>query len=270
MLSTFHRQRNEHLIQPFILTPQKEFETALENHPTQVFAKKTGLISLVLQTHEAFQGIKEAHLNADEAWQGLKLKAEFPHIFTNSIVAAAVIEGSRRQTPYGEVFNRVSVQPDWLTDNLVLVKEETHIDNEKKQITFLGRPLDIEEAKQLLVPQLLDEMFDKKSEKALKVLSKEMSQSEALDYFTSHFETHFAKENPPLFHVQQGIIGEMGNPQETWVLVRLDNAPKTLEEQKANLQLKEQIASFISWKLYLETLKALGKDTPKNKLKISS
>ncbi|MBN9287545.1 MAG: hypothetical protein BGO43_04360 [Gammaproteobacteria bacterium 39-13] len=263
MLTAFNHDQEKQLARPFIHSAEFEFQVAIEKHPEQVFAKRTTDVNAVLQTHDAFKDFKDPKFDAQEVWQGLKFKAEQPHIYTIPIVAAAVIESSRRKTSYGEVFDRVSLQPSWTTNALVLVKEETHIDEKQKKVTFLGRPLDIEEAKQLLIPELISEMFDKKSEKALKILPHSMNETEALDYLSKHFEALFTKERPASFHVQHGITGYEDKPQETWVLVRLTEAPITFEEQQANLQLKEKIASSISWKLYLETLNTFERASSK-------
>ncbi len=246
MLNTYQAQTQQN--------PHQELEKALALYPEQVFLKPIANVNAVIQTHASFQGKRDKHLSASDIWQGEKSKAERPSSFTQSIVAASIVPGTRKQTPYGETFDRVSIQPSWMTGKLVIVKEETHVDNLQRKVVFLGRAVEVTQAKKYLIDALLEEHFVHHSNKTID-LFKQMNKSEASTFLVDNFESLFASEKPALFHVEHGIIGEEHEPHETWRLVRLAPCPKDSAERAVVDAIREKIASFISVALYSQTIK---------------
>lgn len=225
--------------------PHKIFAQALQAYPDQVFTKKPTNVNKVLKTQ---------HLTMSQLWQGEKWKGERPQDYTHTIVAAAVIPGSYRKTAYGETYERISIQPSWLSGQLVVVKEETHADDLQKKMVFLGREaIDVLEAKRLLIAALLEEHFSHHSPKTQKILGS-MTKEQAAEFLNKDFEKLFLSEQPPLFHVEHGLQGTEDEPFETWKLVRLAPIPKTEADIKAVGDLREMIANSISSKLYAQTI----------------
>lgn len=247
-----------------ISSHENEFQSALSAHKEQVFNLIPQNVNEALKSNEAFAQFDHPYLTQSQLWQGEKDKGKMPHIYTNPIVVSAVVESTLEKTSYGERYDRISIQPSWITGNLVIVREETHANDLTQRMTFLGRPVDLKQAKNLLLPRIIDEIYRQNSEKAKRLLPFEMDQASAVEYLNQHFEEMFSIESPALFHVQHGVAGDEENPQELWTLVRLAPAPD--EKEKAIVdKLREKIENSPSIKLYLETLKALEK--PSNKLK---
>ncbi len=239
--------------------PHKILATALQAYAEQVFTKIPTDVNKALQTHSALVDYKDKQLTISQLWQGEKWKGERPQDYTHAIVAAAVIPGSYRKTAYGETYDRLSIQPSWLSGQLVIVKEETHADDVQKKMIFLGKEItDLPQAKQLLINALLEEHFTQHSAKTEKILGS-MQKAQAQGFLNDHFEKLFLNEQPPLFHVEHGIQGEEDTPIETWKLVRLAPPAKTIADIKAVADLKERIANAISSKLYMQTLHMLDK-----------
>lgn len=239
--------------------PHKIFAAALQAHPQQVFSKMPTDVNKALQTHNALVDYKDKRLTSSQLWQGEKWKGERPQDYTHAIVAAAVIPGSYRKTAYGETYDRLSIQPSWLSGQLVIVKEETHADDIQKKMVFLGKEIvDLPEAKHLLINALLEEHFNQHSAKTERILGNRNNE-QARKFLNEHFEKLFLNEQPSLFHVEHGIQGAEDAPIETWKLVRLAPPPKTLAEIKAVADLQEMIANSISSKLYMQTLTMLEK-----------
>lgn len=236
------------------LDPHKIFAQALQAHPDQVFSKNATNVNNALKTHKLLEHVKDKHLTMSQLWQGEKWKGERPQDYTHAIVAAAVIPGTFRKTAYGEVYDRVSIQPSWLTGQLVVVKEETHADDLQKKMVFLGRKVaDMLEAKNLLINALLEEHFSNHSSKTQQIFGN-MTQEQAVEFLNKDFEKMFLSEQPALFHVEHGLQGTEEEPFETWNLVRLAASPKSEAEIKEVGSLKEMIANSISTKLYTQTI----------------
>lgn len=238
--------------------PHKIFATALKEHPEQVFSKRPINVNQAMQTHPSLESVRNKHLTVSQLWQGEKSKGMRPQDYTNTIVASAVLPGSYRKTPYGETYDRVSIQPSWLSGQLVIVKEETHADDIQHKMVFLGRAVDISQARSLLIAALLDEHFVQRSSKTQNILGN-MTLEQATVYLNNEFENLFLREQPPLFHVEHGVQGEENEPIETWNLVRLAPMPQTQLEIKAVADLKEMIANSISSRLYIQTIAMLEK-----------
>lgn len=250
MLSQFTAQKDQ---AQNASNPHFALQTAMFEYADQVYSKKPTDVNHTIQTHPDLIKWKNKHLSGSQIWEGEKLKGKAPQIFTYPIVACAVVGDSIRKTAYGEMFSRVSIQPSWTTGNLVIVKEETHVDEHERKVIFLGRPVDIAEAKAHLIPAILNDIAAG-SEKAKKLIPESHLQ-EAKLYLESHFESLFCKEQPSLFHVQHGIIGTEDKPFETWDLVRLTQSNPS--EAKVYEQLRDKINTFISTKLYNETFNHL-------------
>lgn len=232
--------------------PHIEFSSATLSYADQVYSKNPTDVNAAIQTHPELQKWNDRSLTVSQQWEGEKLKGKAPQVFTNPIVVAAVIEDSIRQTAYGEVYNRLSIQPSWVTGNLVVVKEETHADDLEQKMIFLGREFDVIEAKLHLIPAILKDIA-LGSEKAKKLVPEALSEDEARHYLESNFESLFCSERPALFHVRHGVVERDDKPFETWDLVRL--IPSDPAQAEIYRQLRENIASSISVKLYDETLK---------------
>lgn len=230
------------------------FEQAKLGNSTQIYSKNPTNVNAAIQTHQALTPYSDKTLTASQIWEGLKLKGKSPQIFTYPIVVAAVIEGSRQQTNYGEKYDRVSLQPSWVTGNIVVVKEETYADDNERKMVFLGRDVDIVEAKAHLIPAILEDI-NSGSEKAINLIPQDIPKEQIGSYLNDNFENLFCQERPALFHVQHGIIGEEDMPFETWDLVRLaQNNPDQVEIYE---ELRKMIGSSISVKLYAETINHL-------------
>jgi hypothetical protein len=236
--------------------PHHVFNKALDTHSDQVFMLTPTNVNQIIQTHDAFQDKRDQHLTVSQIWQGEKWKAERPQMFTTAIVAAAMIPQTRQTTAYGEVYDRVSIQPSWLTGDLIIVKEETHIDNLQNKVLFLGKPVDVAEAKEYLVEALLDEHFVFHSDKTVD-LFKDMERETATQFLNRDFENMFADEQVPLFHVEHGVTGDEYDPIETWKLVRIAPTPQSEAEQVAVMSLREKIGSSANVRMYAQTMNEL-------------
>jgi hypothetical protein len=242
--------------------PHQIFELALKNHPDQIYSKKAIDVNHAIQTHPLLKDVKDKHLSVAQLWEGEKNKGKRPQDYTDVIVAAAIVPGSYQKTPYGERYDRVSIQPSWLTKKLVIVKEETHADELQKKMIFLGKEVDIKQYKDFLIFDLLEEHFTHHSPKTKDILGS-MNKEEASRYLQEQFENLFATEKPPLFHVIHGVKGEEDVPYETWDLVRLAPMPQTSEELNEVNILKEKISNSVSTRLYIQTLFSLEKKAHK-------
>lgn len=242
--------------------PHQIFAQALKEHPEQVFVKTPTNVNHAIQTQNVFESIRDQHMTLSKLWQGEKSKGERPQDYTNTIVAAAVIPGTHRETTYGQTYDRVSIQPSWLGKHLVVVKEEVHVDDCQKKMVFLGKTVDIAIAKKLLIDALLNEHFAHHSSKTQQIF-KNLTIEQATEYLNKEFENHFCRELQPLFHVEHGILGTEDEPFETWKLVRLAPAPLTTAEVIATQELREFIAKSISTKLYTQTLTMHEKNSNK-------
>lgn len=237
--------------------PHQIFKEALANNIQQTYMLNPTKVNQIIQTHVAFLDARDQHLTVSQTWQGLQWKANRPHLFTSAIVAAVVIPESRQKTAYGETFDRVSIQPSWLTGNLIIVKEETHIDKIQNKVVFLGKPIDVAEAKEYLINALLDEHFIHHSPKTV-CLFNEMDLQNATHFLNIQFENLFTNEQAPLFHVEHGVIGEENDPIETWKLVRLTGAPESELEQSAVENLRTMIANSPNVRMYQQTIKEMA------------
>lgn len=234
--------------------PHNEFALAVEKYADQFYGMtQLADVNSVIQNHEAFTEMRDRRMTASLLWEGEKSKGKLPHIYTNPIVTCAVIEETIQSTTYGATFNRLSIQPSWITGKLVIVKEETHQDNQERKMVFLGRTVDINEAKRHLIPALLKDI----ALGATKVLalfpeSVLADKTNLASYIDDNFESLFYQEKPALFHVEHSVVGEEDKPFENWKLVRL--ATSNASEQMAYDELRIKVDSP-SIRLYMETLK---------------
>lgn len=232
--------------------PHLEFANATDSYPDQVYSKNPTDVNAAIQTHVDLQRWSDRSLTAVQLWEGEKLKGKAPQVFTNPIVVAVVLEDSVKQTPYGEVYTRLSIQPSWITGNLVVVKEETHADDYAQKMLFLGREVDINEAKLHLIPVILKDIA-LGSDKAKKLIPEGFSEGEAKGYLEDNFESLFCNEHPALFHVCHGVVEKEEKVYETWDLVRL--ASSDPDHNEIYQELRNNIYTSISAKLYDETFK---------------
>ncbi len=215
-------------------TAAHEFESKRLKYPSQVFAKKEENINSLLKDNEEAISLEKISLTKEEAWQGLKWKAETPEKYI-PVKESIIVPDSRKLTEYGESFIRLSIQPSFATGNLVVVKEDIHIDENEKRIYFLGREVDVEQAKKYL-QQIDDSML---------------------------------LEKPALFHVEHAVKGSDDTPIATWKMVRLSDIDSQDEEEAQRiLGIKNLVASFTGTKIYLQTIRQMseagcGNDRPK-------
>lgn len=247
------------------LNPHQEFAASVLQNPTQLYCIIPSQVNEMFRLHPDMAHMRDKQLTKLDLWEGMKMKGKEPHCFTNAIVAAALVKDSLKTTPYGEVYERYSIQPSWMTGKLVIVKEDTHADDLKKTMLFLGRAVDVNEAKACLIPSLLDEMA-KGSQKARSIFLNEMSadaaqrlfgnRQQAEQYLNEHFERLFLSEKPALFHVEHAATGKQEHkPVETWKLVRL--APSLESEKEVYGKLRNRVYHMVSTKLYQETIHRL-------------
>lgn len=176
-----------------------EFDEAYKDYAKQAFSAPELAINPLFNIKEfelyGFKGLSQS-----QAWEGEKLKAHRPQLFVPVIQAAGLIPNTYRKTEYGETFDRVSIQPNWQTGKLSIVKEEVHVIEAQRRILFLGRPVNRSEAKQVLG-----------------------------DFDDAYFENQGS-----LFHVEHGLAGEEDRPINTWRLVILDRAVSSQAIDKIN------------------------------------
>lgn len=171
-----------------------EFEQSVRQYAQQVYPMKPHYINEDLENNEEAKKLGKTSLTKDEAFQGLKWKAEAPLKYIPAI-ESALVDGSRRPTAYGETFTRLTIQPDFVTGKQIFVKENIHIYEMEKKIIFLGCEVNIEEAKHYL----------KKSEE-------------------NHVEENMKSHKPTLFNVEHAITGTDKAPIATWKMIRINDA----------------------------------------------
>src|SRR5579883_743831 len=202
----------------------REFEQSRLQYSRQIFSKKEEDINSLIKENEDAKALGKTRLNKEEAWQGLKWKAETPEKYI-PVKESAIITGSRRNTEYGETFIRLTIQPSFATGNLILVKEEIHIYENEKKIIFLGREVNFEEVKK---------------------------------YFQQANE-NMLLEKPALFNVEHAVKGTEDEPIATWQMVRRsDIDPENNEEAQRIFRIKNLIDNVQGTEIYLQTIKQLS------------
>ncbi|MBS0286348.1 MAG: hypothetical protein JSR17_03580 [Proteobacteria bacterium] len=229
---------------------QAEYERALAEFADQIYSKAATNVNAAFKTHPELKDVKDRTLTGKMLLEGERLKGHLPQHFTKTIIASVDTEPTKL-TAYGEAYSRYCIQPNWVTGNLVVVKEEIHFDAIQQRVFFFGRPVDKDIARQVLIPALIDEL-SQGTPNATKAFAHLPKGENLKQYLENNFDALFLSETPPLFHVTHGISGEEDSPFETWELVRLERSQPQLKE--AYQALRERIASSVSTRLYEQTI----------------
>jgi hypothetical protein len=239
--------------------PTQEFEFALTAHPLQQMPKDPVFVNELLATlpEERKAQLKKTLLTKSELWEGLIEKAYRPHDFTSNIVASVKLPTTLIQNPGVTSFERLSVQPCWITNRLIFVKEETHVFHQAKKVLFLGREVSLDEAKQYLFEPFLEQVFNKKPGEQVAFNGMKMNVIEARQYYTHRFASEFDPGKTPLFHVEHAAVGEENNPVETWRFVRLAIYPSDPLEQAKVEELRKNMAEKRGTIVYERTIEHL-------------
>jgi len=211
----------------YVDTPAaSEFERVRIRYAQQEYIMPNDDINHLLTNNDEAKQLGRPQLSKAEAWQGLKWKAEKPENYI-PVKESVIVPDSRKPTEYGETFTRLTVQPSFATGELVLVKEDIHIYEKEKKIFFLGREVDLVEAKKYL---------------------KQANENMLI-------------EKPALFNVEHAVAGSDEMPIATWRMVRLSDVdPNEENEAKRILRIRNLVESDKGATIYLQTIRQLNSE----------
>ncbi|MGE3921107.1 MAG: hypothetical protein AB7F64_09315 [Gammaproteobacteria bacterium] len=181
-----------------------EFEKAMQSFAAQSITTAPYKINPIKLSNQ-----EQRNLSLDQAWALEISKALRVHDYLTAIPFSIVIPGTYRKTAQGQSFQRLSIQPAWLDDQMTIIKEEVHIIEDEHRIVFYGRPVD---------------------------------ELEAQNVMREHFNESLIRKEVPLFHVVHGLLGTENEPINTWRMVFIDQ-----QVSAEQISMVKEIISKLDW-----------------------